>query len=269
MWQAIRKFGIEIYCFITAPIVLKNCLSILAITAALIFTSTYWMQCYTNHGESIEVPELSGVSFKEAKKKASRHDLDVDIADSIYQVDKPAGLVISQEPKAGSRVKEDRTIYLTVTKNNPDLLKLPSLRGNDDYERYSKTLLRMGLKPRIASTVTDEKLEPNTIITVQYRGEDITRKIDLGAGVQVNMGEFIDFVVSAGSEGLLAEVPELGCMTLDAAREILKPTGKTIKSVQHIGRINDEDNAYVLRYNLVGNEIELYVVQKRPATCPE
>ncbi len=227
------------------------------------------MKCYTNHGESIEVPELAGVSYYEAKKKARRHDLSVDIADSIYQVDKPAGLVVSQEPKAGSRVKENRTIYLTVTKNNPDLLKLPSLRGNDDYERYSKTLLKMGLKPRIVSTVTDEKLEPNTIITVQYRGEDITRKIDAGAGVQVNMGDFIDFVVSAGPEGYVAELPELGCMTLSAAREVLKKTGKTIKSIQRIGQIYDEDKAFVLRYNLVGSELDLYVVQKRPATCPK
>jgi beta-lactam-binding protein with PASTA domain len=269
MWQSIRKIGIEIYCFITAPIVLKNCLSILAIIGAMILTSTYWMQCYTTHGETIEVPELSGVSYKEAKKKASRHDLDVAIADSIYQIDKPAGLVILQDPKPGDRVKENRTIYLTVTKNNPDLLKLPSLRGNDDFERYSKTLKSLGLKPRITSTVFDEKLEQNTIVTVQYRGEDITRKIDIGAGVQVNMGEFIDFVVSSGAEGLVAEVPDLGCMTLDAAREALQPTGKTIKSIQHIGQITREDDAYVLRYNVNGDEIDVYVVQKRPATCPE
>jgi beta-lactam-binding protein with PASTA domain len=268
--QFLRKIGIEIYCFLTAPLVLKNCLSIVAVLGAVVFTSTYWMKCYTNHGESIEVPDLTGVSYRDAKKKASRADLDVDISDSIYQVDKPAGLVITQDPKPGSKVKENRTIYLAVTKNNPDLLKLPSLRGNDDYERYSKTLARMGLKPRITATTPDTKLEANTILEVRYKGDDITRKIDGSGGVQVNMGDFIDFTVSAGSDGLVAaEVPELGCMTLDAAREAIQNTGKTITKVQHIGQITREDDAYVLRYNINGSEIDVYVVQKRPVTCPE
>jgi beta-lactam-binding protein with PASTA domain len=270
MWQFIRKIGIEIYCFLTAPLVLKNCLGIVGIMGALVLTSTFWMKCYTNHGDSIEVPELAGLSYRDAKKKASRSDLEVDITDSIYQVDKPAGLVISQDPKPGSKVKENRTIYLAVTKNNPDLLKLPTLRGNDDFERYSKTLARMGLKPRITATTPDTKLEPNTILEVSYKGENVTRRIDSGSGVQVNMGDFIDFTVSAGADGqVVTEVPELGCMTLDAAREAIQNTGKTITKVQHIGQINREDDAYILRYNINGSEIDVYVVQKRPATCPE
>jgi beta-lactam-binding protein with PASTA domain len=268
MWQLFRKIGIEIYCFLTAPVVFRNCLSIIAILGGVVLTSTYWMQCYTNHGESIEVPTLTGMSFRDAAKKASRADLEVDITDSIYQVDKPAGLVISQDPKPGSRVKENRTIYFTVTKNNPDLLKLPSLRGNDDYERYSKTIMRMGLKPRIVSTVVDEKLEPNTIVEVRYRGENVMRKID-GGNVQVSMGEFIDFVVSTGVNGAVAEVPELGCMTVDAAREAILSTGKTITAIHQIGQVSDEDNAYILRYNINGAEIDVYVTQKKPSTCPE
>jgi beta-lactam-binding protein with PASTA domain len=269
MWQFFRKIGIEIYCFLTAPIVIKNCLGVLILIGAIVFSSTFWMKCYTNHGSSIDVPDLVGVSFREAEKKAGRYDLDVDITDSIFQVDKPAGLVISQEPKTGSKVKENRTIYLTVTKNNPDQLKLPTLRGNDDYERYSKTLLRMGLKPRVTLTQADEKLEPNTILAVFYRGQDITRRIDAG-GVQVNMGEYIDFTISGGADGVtVAEMPELGCMTLSAAKEAIETTGKSIKSIQHIGNITREDDAYVIRYNLNGNEIDLYVVQKKPTTCPE
>lgn len=235
----------------------------------IVFTSTFWMKCYTNHGESIEVPDLVGISRRDADKKASRADLDTDIADSIFQVDKPAGLVIAQDPKPGSKVKENRTIYLTVTKSNPDLLKLPALRGNDDYERYSKTLKQMGLKPRITSTVPDEKLEPNTIMEVMYRGQNVTRKID-SEGVQVNMGDFVEFTVSGNADGAaVVEVPELGCMTLSAARETLGPTGKTIAKIYHIGEVTREDDAYVLRYNINGAEIDVYVVQRRPATCPE
>jgi beta-lactam-binding protein with PASTA domain len=266
MWQFIRKIGIEIYCFLTAPLVVKNCLSILAIFAAIGFTSTFWMKCYTNHGESLEVPELTGLSFKDAKKKAGKQDLEVAITDSIFQVDKPVGFVISQDPKPGSKVKENRTIYFTVTKNNPDLLKLPSLRGNDDYELYSKTLSKMGLKPRVVGTIVDTRLEPNTVLNIVYKGDTVTRKLD--SGVQVNMGDFIDCIVSVGAEGAVSEVPELGCMTLDAAREAIQGTGKAIKDLHHIGVVSDEDNAYVLRYNINGADIDIYLVQKKPSSCP-
>ncbi len=151
IWLKIRRIGFELYCFFTAPLVVKNCLGMMGFLSGLFLLTFWWLKCYTNHGESLQVPSYVGMSFREAASKARSRDFQVMINDSLYVPGKPPGEVISQNPEPESRVKEDRTIYFTVAKNNPDIIKLPELAGSDDYDLYSRKCSRLGLKPRIAN----------------------------------------------------------------------------------------------------------------------
>ncbi|MEZ4894821.1 MAG: PASTA domain-containing protein [Saprospiraceae bacterium] len=116
---------------------------------------------------------------RKQKRKARSRDFAVEVSDSIYEQGKPPGVVVSQDPKAESRVKEGRTIYFTVTKNNPDIIKLPDLAGSDDYDLYSRKLARLGLKPRIIARVPRPRLGANIVVDVLYRGDTITSKIKM------------------------------------------------------------------------------------------
>lgn len=273
VWQRIRRFGFELYAFFTAPFVAKNILGMIGLITGLFLLTFWWLKCYTNHGESLQVPSYVGMTYREAARKAASRDFSVAVSDSVYVPGKPPGEVLSQNPLAESRVKEGRTIYFTVAKNNPDLIKLPSLSSGDDYEIYSRKLTRLGLKPRILARVADPKLDPNTITAVIYRGDTITRKIP--RGVTVEMGGTVDFIVSE-EVTLTVNIPDCGCQTLDAARFLIQASNLSVGSIIKDGTVTDEQNAYVYRQTprfdpngtmRVGEQIDLYLTQEKPKNC--
>ena len=274
MWEKIRRLGIEIYCFFTTPFVLKNCLGILGLGAGLFVMTFWWMKCYTNHGESIQVPNFIGMNIREAGQKALARDFRVEISDSIYKTGRPPGQIIMQDPSPESRVKEGRTLYFTITKSNPDIVKLPAIGGNnDDYLLYSRQCTRLGLNPRIIGRLADPKLESNTIVAVLYRGDTITQKIN--RGFRVEMGSTIDFVVSEQVQ-LTVGIPDCICMTYDAARFLITASNLSVGSVIKDANVNDEDAAYVWRQTpkftegatmRVGEQIDLYLTQELPKGC--
>lgn len=274
MWQAIRRFGIELYCFFTAPVFVKNCLGMVGVLFGFFLLTFWWMKCYTNHGESMEVPNFREMNLREASKKAKARDFRVAITDSIFMPGKPPGEIISQNPEPGSRVKEERTIYFTVTKNNPDVVRLPDLAGGDDYDMYSRKVARLGVKPRIVGRVNDPKVEPNTIIEVIFRGDTITDKLD--QGISVEMGATLDFVVSE-QVSLTVEIPDCVCMTFDAAKFLIQSSQLNLGSTIKDGTVTDPERAFVYRQSprftaggsmRVGEQVDLYLTQNRPSGCP-
>jgi beta-lactam-binding protein with PASTA domain len=273
MWQKIRRLGLEIYCFFTAPFVVRNCLGMVTLVSLLFFMTIWWLKCYTNHSESLQVPSYVGINIREAVRKAKTRDFNVAISDSIYMPGKAPGEVLSQNPKPESRVKEGRTIYFTVAKSNPDIVRLPDIAGNDDYDMYSRLCSRMGLKTRISSRVAAPKLEPNTILDVLYRGDTITRR--LSAGFSVEMGATIDFVVS-DQVTLNVSIPDCVCQTFDAAKFLLSSSNLNLGTVIKDASVTDPEAAYVWkqtpRYDpegkmRVGEQLDLFLTQDKPASC--
>jgi beta-lactam-binding protein with PASTA domain len=270
MWQKIRRLGVEIYAFFTSPFVLKNCLGMFGAMAGFLLLTFWWLKCYTNHGDSMEVPNYVGMSVKEAAKKARSRDLNVAINDSIYVQGKPPGEIVAQDPKAKSRVKEGRTIYFTVTKNNPDIIKLPVLLGSDDYDLYSRKLGRLGLNPRIVARVPDPKLGANIIVDVVYKGDTITRKIKYG--VPVEMGATIDFIVSE-EVTLTVNIPDCVGQTLDAAKFLIQTSELSVGAIIPDGTVSkDDENAEVYRQSpkhdpngtmRKGEQIDLYITKSK------
>ncbi len=273
MWQTLRRIGIELYCFVTAPVFVKNCLGMFGFFGAFLLLTFWWLTCYTNHGESMEVPNFVGMNLREAAKKAKSRDFRVAVSDSSYVPGKPPGEITAQSPKPGSRVKEERTLYFTVTKNNPDLVRLPELSGSDDYDLYARKLSALGLKPRIAGRLNVPKLEPNTIVAVVYRGDTITDKMD--QGIQVDLGSAVDFVVSE-QVTLTASIPDLVCLAFGEAKFIVQSAQLNLGSVVKDATVTDPEHAHVYRQTprydpngkmRVGEQVDLYLTQEVPKGC--
>lgn len=245
----------------------------MGLLTALFLMTFWWLRCYTNHGESIQVPSYVGMGFREALKKARSRDFQVAIIDSIYVPGKAPGEVISQNPVPESRVKEGRTIYFTVAKNNPDILKLPDLASGDDYDIYSRKLSLMGLKPRISARVADPKVESNTILAVIYKGDTITHKIK--GGYKVEMGTAVDFVVS-DKIMLNVTIPDCVCQTLDAAKFLIQTSNLSVGTIIPNGTVTNPETAYVWRQSpkfdpngimRAGEQIDLWITQEKPVDC--
>lgn len=273
IWFAIRRVGFEVYSFWTAPFVIKNCLGLVGSFAGLILLTFWWLKCYTNHGESLQVPNFVGMGYREATQKALGRDFEVVVNDSIYVPGKPAGQVLAQNPLPESQVKESRTIYFTVAKNNPDIIKMPAIVGSDDYDLYSRKCARLGLKPRVLARIADPRLSPNTIVAVLFQGDTITEQIRYG--YRVEMGATIDFIVSE-QVNLTVEIPDCVCQTYDAARFLISSSNLSVGAVISDGTVTDQLSAYVWRQTpqhdpegtmRVGEQINLYLTQEMPAGC--
>ncbi len=270
MWEKIRRFGVELYAYLTAPFVVRNYLGMLALAGSILVLTFWWLTCYTNHGESVQVPSYVGMGIQEAARKARSRNFNVAVSDSIYMPGKAPGEIIMQDPKAQSRVKEGRTVYFIITKNNPDIIRLPELAGSDDYELYSRKLSRLGLKPRIVSRVADPKLEPNTIVQVIYRNDTITRKIRQGFSVE--MGGTIDFVVSEAVT-LTVGIPDCVGQAIDAAKFLIQASDLSVGAIIPDGTVVDIETAFVYRQSpkydpngtmRKGEMIDLYITQDKP-----
>lgn len=270
----LKKYGKELWYFLSSGIFLRNFLGMLATIILFLFITFYWMKCYTKHGESLQVPDYVGMQLGDAKNKAKKRSFNLVVNDSISRPELPPGQIMDQKPKPLSRVKEDRTIYLQITKTVLDKKKLPSLVGNYNYRQYTNKLARLGLKATIRERVFNEKYEENTILHLFYKGDKITDD-DIRRGVEVNDGSTLEFVVTERG-GAMVEMPKLVCMKYSEARFLLSNYGLNIGSLIPDATIRREDEAYIWKQTpayapnasiRMGTQINLYLTQYRPDDC--
>ncbi len=89
----------------------------------------YWMDAYTEHDISVEVPDFLGVPIDEIDAFIDSTDVEYEIVDSLYSDEIPRGTVADQDPAAGYSVKRGRKVYLTVNAVMPQQVVLPDLRN--------------------------------------------------------------------------------------------------------------------------------------------
>ncbi|MFQ5335347.1 MAG: PASTA domain-containing protein, partial [Flavobacteriales bacterium] len=80
-----------------------------------------FLDYYTNHGESLTVPDFEGLKIAELDEFCKAHQLNYVIIDSIYDLKRERGTVADQIPPPESQVKEGRKIYLTVVSELPEM----------------------------------------------------------------------------------------------------------------------------------------------------
>ncbi|HPI80591.1 MAG TPA: PASTA domain-containing protein, partial [Cyclobacteriaceae bacterium] len=99
--------------------------------AALSFLSIFYFYIYlpnsTNHGETITVPDLEGMDLGKIDEFLSGHDLRYEVSDSSYSDEFPPLTVLQQFPKPGSKVKENRKVYITINRVTPPTVPMPDL----------------------------------------------------------------------------------------------------------------------------------------------
>ena len=81
----------------------------------------------TNHGESITVPNIEGLSIEKVEEFLVKHDLRFEVNDSTYSSQYPPLTVLKQYPSPGSQVKENRKVYVSINRVNPPTVPMPDL----------------------------------------------------------------------------------------------------------------------------------------------
>ena len=86
-----------------------------------------WLSIYTNHGKTVSVPDFKGLKPDQLDEFVKDKDVHYKIVDSIYNSRLPKGVIVEQEPSYNFKVKQNRTIYLTVNIYIPPKVKIPNL----------------------------------------------------------------------------------------------------------------------------------------------
>lgn len=170
------------------------------------------MPFYTRHGDSVLVPDISGLSDTEAQVKLEEMGLRHEVEDSAYFSDIPALTVLNQQPPALSSVKPGRKVFLTLNKKLPPLVKVPKLKDLQFYQakaRLQSWKLEVGRVTRIPD------IAHNTILEVNLNGKP------LKPGTMLPQGTKIDLTVADLYSRTRVAVPQLvGYTYEDAINEI-------------------------------------------------
>src|SRR5690606_8763678 len=112
---------IKIFQYLRTETFRKNLIGALIGLAAFFLIIFFGLRQYTRYDNTVLVPELKGMPVNEAIKSLEAQGFRYDL-DSVYQMDAQPGLVIEQDPDPTTKVKENRTLYLTIiTRTAPEV----------------------------------------------------------------------------------------------------------------------------------------------------
>lgn len=134
-----------------------NLLAMVVVIVLLCILSQVAMRFYTNHGESIAVPDVRRHSFEAAKEVLDDLDMNVEVSDTGYIKTLPPGTVLEQMPAPGTHVKSGRTIYLIINASATPTLALPDVIDNSSYREAQAKLMSMGFKVGPPQYISGEK----------------------------------------------------------------------------------------------------------------
>lgn len=127
---------------------------------------------------AVDVPDLSGKSLIEVNELLSQKGLNLKIEGEDYDSDVPAGHIIRQDLPFGSRVKEQRSIRVFVSKG-PRVQSVPPVAG-ESLDKAESVLLQSGLKVAKVIRVHSTSAEKDRVIAQKPApGEKMTEKITL------------------------------------------------------------------------------------------
>ena len=232
------------------------------IIGLLVFFKIY-LPIRTNHGETLTVPNLDAMSLDEAAEFLEKRNLRWAIYDSSYVVDAPPLTVISQNPKYGSKVKENRKIYLSITPENPPLVVFPDLK-DVTLSSARKILLSFGMKQGKV------RYKPDLAANVVLETWANSKKIE--AGDSIAKGTPIDLVVGDGRGTTRFKVPQLVGLTLEEAEYAILGSGLVVGFLEYdlvdgvdkgtvIKTYPSFENGDIVR---IGDRIDLWLCGNKP-----
>ncbi len=150
------------------------------------------------------------MTIKQVTKEAKNKNLRFNVIDSVFNAPGKKGTVFSQNPPANFKVKEGRTILLTVKTFNPQRIPMPDFTGvsliqaKADIETYGLKIGKLKYIPDIAT---------NNVLEQMYRGKPIS------PGTLIEKNSIIDLVLGLGKSNKITIVPDLNGLTFNDATQ--------------------------------------------------
>ena len=236
-----------------------------------------WLRIYTHHGQKLEMPDYRNVHVDEAREDAKERSFEILVNDSLFKVGTPGGMILNQNPVAGSMVKENRKVYVDISRYNATTNRfgdLPMMYGRE-YNSVKRSLSHLEIESSILRYKYDAG-EADHILEVWYNGEQIDGRSGRNDDVEIKTGTGLEFVLSKKEGGEVA-IPDLRCEMLGMAKWKLQRTRLKLGRIEKQGLITTNlDSCYIVRqipaYNdstkiAMGTVISILVQQEKPEDC--
>lgn len=192
----------------------------------------------TKHGKTLTIPSVTGRSLQDAQTFLSQKGFETEIQDSVF-VDTAAPLsVLRQFPEADAVVKENRTVYLTISRAIAPTIDMPNLEGMS-FRNAEMILRQYGLN--LEDTVFRIDFAKNAVLEQQYDGNRIK------PGTKIRMGSGISLVLGSGLGQDEFSVPDMFGLTFNDARTYLEANGLNLGAAVFDSEVRDSLNAFVYR----------------------
>lgn len=152
-----------------------------------------WLNIWTDHGKFIEIPQVKGLSYSSACNLLKAQGFVAELSDSIFDNVVPPGTVVEQNPKFGTKVKEGRTVYLTINAFSPKTVVIPSL--TDVSLRQAKSILDgLGIKNVTVNYISSEYKD--LVLNVRTNGVPLRpgMRLPVTASITLDVGTGIEEV---------------------------------------------------------------------------
>jgi beta-lactam-binding protein with PASTA domain len=175
-------------------IYIRNLLGLILVIVVLISLLFFWLSAYTQHGKSVEVPDVKGLSIDNAKPFFDSKNLTYSVVDSVFVKNGTPGTIAETTPPIGSIVKNGRTIYLKIISFLPPLITIPDVK--DSSQRQSLAMLHS-----LGFENVEIKMVPGVyrdlVMGLESKGSSIE------AGQRVPASTPLSILVSSGSDDIM------------------------------------------------------------------
>jgi len=189
--------------------------------AAMILMDQVVMPLYVKHGQQVSLPDVREMQYEKAEQMLRDHDFIPVKGEMKYNADYEPGQIIDQQPRAGSRVKTGRRVYLTLAMPEK-FIEMPALVGKT-IRGARIELSRAGLKMDSLQYGYSSKFPEGVVIWQSVKQNGMIRR---GSTVQLR--------VSRGKNPNIFTVPDLSGLSLDEAKARIKEAGLEVGNIQFI-----------------------------------
>ena len=220
--------------FLTTKKFLRHLGIAAALTLLLLFGTMLWLRIYTHHGQTINVPNLAGLTLEEVADVTAARQLRYEVVDSVYSSEMPRGTVLKQNPVGNSKVKKNRNIFLTMNAVNPETVTMPRLVGLS-IRQARLALQNTGLELGEIEYRPDYAI--NNVLQQMHNDSVITE------GTEITKGSVIDLVLGMGLSNETTRVPDLVGLRLEPASEMIADYYLNIGAITYDESIQDEEDS--------------------------
>lgn len=237
---------------------------IVAAVAVLTFVIFYSLDFITRHNRELVVPSFVGMDMQSALAAAESAGVRLSVTDSVYLSGMDRGLIYRQNPAAGSSVKKNRRIFLTINSVNPKLVVMPDVVGYSLRQAKAEITLS-GL--RVGKLVYVNDMATNNVLRQNHDGKPAL------PGEKIEAESEIDLVLGLSQDDRFTYAPCLTGQYMPSARDMI------IESSLNVGRMHfdetvktytDSITALVYRQNPVadntvnipiGSKVDIYLTK--------